>query len=125
MTTNNAHTLQAQRLLYLTYGILPIVAGVDKYFGYIVHWMIYLNKALLVVIPLAPEHFMHVVGAIEIAAGLLVLIKPRLGGCVVAAWLLIIAINLVTIHHYDIAIRDIAMAIGAYALVLLSKDLGK
>jgi len=122
----------AHRLLYYTYGILPIIVGLDKFFGLIVNWDKYLNDALPAYLNISPQSFLYGVGIIEIFAGLLVLCKPRIGGFVVAAWLLIIAIYLVSsgshsstesqliVTYYDIAFRDLAMAIGAYVLVLLS-----
>ena len=123
----------AWNLLYYTYGFLPIIAGIDKYFHYLADWTIYLNDAIPHMLGIAPEHFMLTIGAIEIAAGLLVFLKPKLGGYVVCIWLLGISINLITMGththhgyinsmtHYDIALRDIALAIGAYVFVLLSK----
>lgn len=110
----------AQRLLYFTYGLLPIVAGADKFFNYIVNWAKYLNPMIPEYLHTSPVTVNHGVGVIEILAGLLVLWKPQIGGKVVALWHVLIAINLVTIHYYDIAIRDLAMAVGAYALALLS-----
>jgi hypothetical protein len=124
-------------LLYYTYGLLPIIAGLDKYFHYLADWTIYLNEAIPYALGISSERFMTAIGIIEIIIGLLVFFKPRLGGYVVCTWLLAISINLITMGthfhhgytrimmHYDIALRDIALAIGAYVLALLSKELGK
>lgn len=122
-------------LLYYTYGFLPIIAGLDKYFHYLADWSIYLNDAIPHILGITPENFMIVIGLIEIIIGLLLFFKPRLGGYIVCTWLLAISINLITmgVHahhgyimtHYDIALRDIALAIGSYVLALLSKELGK
>ncbi len=110
----------AQQLLHYTYGLLPIVAGLDKFFNYIVHWEKYLNPAIPSHFHTTPLMVNHVVGIIEILAGLLVLWKPKIGGIVVSLWLVLIAFDLISMRFYDIAIRDLAMAVGAYALALLS-----
>ncbi len=127
-------SLAAQHLLYLTYGILPIVAGADKFFNYIVDWSRYLNPMIPTALHMQSHMIVKVAGIIEIAAGFLVLINPILGGSIVALWLVAIAINLIAMGahavqgcmrpftYYDIAIRDLAMAVGAYALVLLSQE---
>lgn len=124
--------LIAARLLYFTYGLIPIAAGFDKFFNYLAPWQIYLNHAVPEAFNTTPETIVHIVGIIEICAGLLVLFKPRIGGTVVAAWLLLISINLVSMGshthegcvqpmaHYDIAVRDIGLAVGAFVLSLLS-----
>ena len=74
-------------------------------------------------LPLSPSAFMMGVGVIEIIAGILVLIKPAIGAWVVSAWLILIALSLIGGgQHLDVAVRDIVMAIGAYALAKLSTD---
>ena len=97
-------------LKYL-FGIVPIVAGADKFTNLLAHWEDYLHPRLATMV--APEVFMRGVGVIEIVAGILVLLKPRLGGYVVMAWLLAIALQLIAQGQYlDIAVRDIVMALG-------------
>lgn len=135
MEKTQSQTLLAWRLLYYTYGFLPIIVGLDKYFHRLADWSIYLNHSIPLFLHVTPERFMHITGVIEIIAGLLVFIRPEIGGCVVSAWLMGIVINLISMGthshegyeqvmvHYDIALRDIALAIGAYVLVLLSKEL--
>ena len=72
-------------------------------------------------LPFSAGTFMHIVGIIEIAAGILVLFRPRIGGYVVMAWLTLIALTLILGGHYfDVAVRDLVMAIGAYCLAKLS-----
>jgi uncharacterized membrane protein HdeD (DUF308 family) len=72
-------------------------------------------------LPFSPATFMHIVGIIEIVAGILVLFRPRIGGYVVMAWLALIALTLIFGGHYfDVAVRDLVMAIGAYCLARLS-----
>lgn len=107
--------------LYLTlrlcYGLVPIVAGVDKATNLLTDWSRYVPEALVGILPVSPSTFMLIVGAIEVGAGLAVLTRlPRLGAYVVAAWLVLIAVNLVIAGYLDVAVRDLVMAVGAYTL---------
>ena len=113
-------TSPVQTILWIVYAAVPIVAGLDKFLNALTDWSQYLAEPFLGLIPMAPESFMMVVGVIEIAAGILVLFAPRVGGLVVAAWLVAIAFNLVVGGFYDIAVRDLSMAVGAWALSRLS-----
>ena len=111
-------------MLKLTYGLVPIVAGLDKFgFDFITHWAQYLNPMITNAIPLSTSHLLFLVGAIEIIAGIIVLSKwTRFGGYLVAVWLLVIVVNLVTMgKFYDIAVRDIVISIGAVALSMLTE----
>jgi uncharacterized membrane protein YphA (DoxX/SURF4 family) len=108
-------------ILRWTYGLVPIVAGIDKFFHFLTDWNKYLAPVVTDLIPLSPTSFMNIVGAVEIFAGILVLARPRLGSLVVGLWLIGIAINLVlTGQYYDVAVRDTVMAIGAFCLYILS-----
>ena len=110
-------------LLRWTYGLVPIVAGADKFMHLLTNWDQYLAPAIANILPMQPHSFMNIVGIIEIVAGILVLIKPKIGSLVVALWLVGIAINLLlTGQYYDIAVRDTVMAIGAFSLFLLVSD---
>lgn len=110
-------------ILRLTYGLIPIVAGADKFTDLLVNWDKYLAPAVAHVLPFSAHTFMMIVGVIEIVAGILVLAKPRIGSIVVCLWLLGIAINLLlTGQYYDVAVRDIVMAIGAFSLFTLLGD---
>lgn len=107
-------------LLKLTYGIVPIVAGLDKFTNLLAQWDNYLNPAVAGMIPFSSHAFMMIVGVIEIAAGVLVLLRPAIGGLVVAAWLTLIAFSLLASGHYlDVAVRDLVMAMGAYSLTTI------
>ncbi len=118
-STLQSETGNLQNLLRLTYGIVPIVAGADKFMNLLTDWSQYLHPMLADI--MGASAFMMVVGVIEIVAGILVLVKPRIGAYVVAAWLVGIALNLIFGGHYfDIAVRDLVMAIGAYVLARLS-----
>ena len=108
-------------LLQLTYGIVPIVAGADKYFDILTKWDQYLNPDIAAMLPFPPHTFMLIVGVIEIVAGIIVLAKPAIGGFIVAAWLVCIALQLILGFRFlDIAVRDIAMAIGASSMARLA-----
>ena len=112
--------------LRLTYGLVPIVAGLDKFFNLLTDWSQYLSPVARNVLPFGPETFMMIVGVIEIAAGVLVLTKfTRIGAFVVSAWLVAIALNLIsTGQYFDIAVRDLVMAVGAAMLGRLSAVVG-
>jgi uncharacterized membrane protein YphA (DoxX/SURF4 family) len=108
-------------ILRFTYGLVPIVAGADKFTHILVNWDQYLAPQIASMLPFAPHTFMLIVGVIEIIAGLLVLVRPRLGSIIVSLWLLGIVINLLMSGQYfDVAVRDAVMAIGAYSLYMLS-----
>lgn len=108
-------------LLKFTYGLVPIVAGADKFLNLLTNWEQYLNPSLKRLLPFDAHIFMMIVGVVEIIAGFIVLIKPQAGAWIVSAWLLLIALTLIGSGGYlDIAVRDIVMAIGAYSLARLS-----
>lgn len=103
--------------LRLVYGLVPIVAGLDKFVNVLTDWGRYLPRGVADVLPISTSTFMMVVGVIEIIAGLAVLTKfTRWGAYVVMAWLALIALNLVAAGLLDIAVRDLVMAVGAYTL---------
>jgi uncharacterized membrane protein YphA (DoxX/SURF4 family) len=109
--------------LKIAYGAVPIVAGLDKFTNLLTDWTQYLSPLATRVVPVAPATFMRAVGIIEIIAGILVLTKfTRLGAYVVSAWLVAIALNLVSTGHFlDVAVRDLMMALGAYTLARLTE----
>jgi uncharacterized membrane protein YphA (DoxX/SURF4 family) len=115
-------THTAYWVLRLTYGLVPIVAGLDKFTNLLTDWTQYLSPLVQQALPFEAHTFMMAVGVIEIAAGALVLSKlTRLGAYVVSAWLVAIAVTLLTTGHYDVAVRDVVMAIGAFALAKLEE----
>lgn len=77
----------ARTILYFTYIIVPIAAGADKFFNILVDWKKYLNPLVMNILPVQPGVFMMAVGIIEIAAGILLMIKPKIGAYVVSLWL--------------------------------------
>lgn len=118
-TNSRLHSIHLT--LRLTFGIVPIVAGLDKFTNLLTHWADYLAPFLVRLLPVSTGAFMQVVGVIEIVAGVLVLTKPRLGAAVVAAWLALIAVTLLASGRYlDVAVRDLVMAIGALTLCRLT-----
>ena len=117
-TLSRTHTVT--RLLQWTFGLVPIVAGADKFIHLLTDWDKYLALAVADLLPYCTHTFMSVVGIIEMVAGALVLIKPKLGSMIVALWLIGIAINLLPGGQYfDVAVRDTVMAIAAFSLFLL------
>jgi uncharacterized membrane protein HdeD (DUF308 family) len=114
---------QAFWILYAGFAALPILAGVDKFFHLLVNWDQYLAPIATEVLPVSGHTFMLAVGVIEIAAGLLVVVRPRIGAYVVALWLWGIIVNLMLIPgFYDIALRDFGLSLGALALARLSVE---
>jgi hypothetical protein len=108
--------------LRLTYGLVPIVAGLDKFTNLLCDWTKYLSPLARNVLPFSAGTFMMIVGVIEIIAGAIVLSRfTRIGAYVVGAWLVAIAINLLTAGFYDIAVRDAAMSVSAFCLASLAR----
>lgn len=103
-------------------GVGPIITGLDKYFNKLADWSMYLSPLATKIVPQSAPGFMHVVGAIEIVAGLIVLSRwTKIGSFIVMLWLLGIAVNLVTTGmFYDLAMRDVEIALGAFSLWQIS-----
>jgi hypothetical protein len=108
--------------LKLGVGLGPIIAGVDKYSNKLADWGMYLNPLATKVVPVSTPTFMHIVGVVEIIAGIIVLSRwTKIGSYIVMLWLLGIVLNLLTMGmFYDLAVRDIEIAIGAFALAQLT-----
>ena len=107
--------------LKLTFTIVPVVAGLDKFTNILTSWEGYLNPTLVGMLPFSGSTFMAIVGVIEIAAGILVFLRPRIGAQIVAAWLVLISLNLLLGGTYlDVAVRDLVMAVSALSLAKLS-----
>jgi len=110
-----------QQLMKYTYGLVPIVAGLDKFSNILTDWKKYIAPPISDMLPFSASTFMSIVGVVEIIAGVMVLIRPRIGGYIVMAWLVAIALNLIVgAQYYDVAVRDLVMAIGAFSLARLS-----
>jgi uncharacterized membrane protein YphA (DoxX/SURF4 family) len=114
---------QAFWMLRAGFTVAPILFGLDKFFNWSVNWPDYLAGWINDIIPGSGQDWMYVVGGVEIAAGLLVAVAPRIGAFVVAAWLAGIIVNLLTKNppeYYDIALRDFGLMLGALTLGRLS-----
>jgi uncharacterized membrane protein YphA (DoxX/SURF4 family) len=112
---------QAFMILRTAFTVAPILFGLDKFFHLMVNWDKYLAPALSNPLPFTPHQLMYAVGVTEIIAGVVVAIHPRLGGPVVAAWLLGIIVNLLLLHgFYDVALRDFGLFLAAIALSRLA-----
>lgn len=103
-------------------GLGALLAGVDKFFNILTDWSMYLSPLATRVLPISSAVFMRAVGVIEVIVGLAILTGfSRIGGYVMMAWLIAISINLITTGiYYDLAVRDIEIALGAFALARLS-----
>ncbi len=110
--------------LRTVFTVAPIVFGLDKFFNLLTyphHWSMYLAGWIGHLFPGSADQCMYVVGVIEIAAGVLVAVAPRLGAWVVAAWLAGIIFDLLTLSgYYDVALRDFGLLVGAVALARLA-----
>ncbi len=128
-TTNIATTVanrrdpawQAFALLRTVFTIAPIAFGLDKFFNLLTDWPTYLAPIVTDILPLTAQQFMYIVGGVEILAGIVVLIAPRYGALLVAAWLAGIIANLLLIPAYfDVALRDFGLFVAALALFRLA-----
>ena len=113
---------QAFRILQVGFVVAPILFGLDKFFEVLVDWDRYLAPAVTDALPVSGHTVMLAVGVVEIAAGVLVALRPRIGGYVVAVWLWVIIVNLLVVgDFYDIALRDFGLSLGALALAKLAE----
>jgi hypothetical protein len=113
---------QAYRVLRFAFTIAPLIAGLDKYFHFLVNWDQYLTPIIPNVFGVNAHDFMLAVGAIEIVVGIGVALKPKIFAYIVSLWLVGITINLISMgQFYDIALRDIGLALCAFALGRLAQ----
>ena len=119
--TGSPGSRQAFLLLRTVFTVAPILFGLDKFVGLLTDWEQYLASQIDALIPGTAHQAMLAVGVVEILAGLLVAVAPRIGGYVVAAWLAGIIVNLLLIgDFYDVALRDFGLLVGALALARLA-----
>ena len=103
-------------------GLMATVAGLDKFFNLLTNWEAYVAPVAQQLLPFSTTTFMAIVGVIEFAVGITILvIRPSLGAFVASAWLVLVAVNLVLGGHFDIAVRDVVLAVAAYALARLEQ----
>jgi len=121
-TFKNQTLGQIFNLLKITFVIVPIVAGADKFTNLLTNWEQYLNPDIANMLPVSASIFMMIAGIIEIIAGIIVLKKPQIGGYIVVAWLTSIALTLLLSFNYvDVAVRDLVMAISAFSMARMTK----
>jgi len=114
-------TFQAFTLLRIGFTVAPILFGLDKFLNWLVDWPIYLAPQIDDLIPGNAHQAMLVIGLVEIVAGLVVAVRPKFGGYLVAAWLAGIIVNLlIQADFYDIALRDFGLLLGALTLARLA-----
>jgi hypothetical protein len=107
--------------LKITFGLVPLLAGLDKFFNLLADWASYLSPSVTNMLPVTAATFMMIVGVIEMTVGVAILTKfTRLGAYVAMCWLVLIAFNLLFAGKLDVAVRDLAMAVGAYSLGTIS-----
>jgi hypothetical protein len=108
--------------LKISLGAAPFLAGLDKFFNLLTNWTDYLNPVALQFVPVSPDVFMRGVGVVEMIVGLAILTRwTKLGAYLAAGWLVAIAVNLVSMEKfYDVAIRDLLLAVTAVALARLT-----
>lgn len=113
---------QAWRILQIAFIILPIIAGLDKFFNFLTFWPGYLSPPAFSIMRENSQNFMMLAGLIEIIVGIGVIFKPKIFGYIVAIWLLLIVVNLLVHGRYlDVALRDLGLALAAFALGKLSE----
>ena len=118
-----SNVLLVRNVLKYTFVLLPIIAGLDKFTNILTNWSHYVSKDIAAMLPFEPSNFMMIVGVIEIVAGILVLVKTKIGAYVVSAWLVAIALSLIfSCTYLDVAVRDLVMAISAFSLAKLSES---
>ena len=110
-------------VLRIALGAGPVIAGADKFFNLLADWPMYLSPLAVAVLPIDPATFMRIVGGVEILVGLAILTKAtRIGAWVLMAWLIGLAINLAsTGMFFDLAVRDVEIAVAAFALARLTE----
>ena len=117
---------QAYQILHIGFTAAPILAGIDKFFHLLGNWDQYLAPWIARLSPVGGHGLMLAAGVIEIAAGVLVALKPKIAAPVVGAWLCLIILNLVSFGAYlDVALRDLGLALGAFALWRLALEFDK
>ena len=121
---------KAYQVLHWGFCALPVVAGLDKFAHLLVNWNQYLapriGSAIEAYPPVTAAQFMLGLGVLEVLAGLLVAVKPKIGGYVVALWLAGIIVNLIVgMHYFDVALRDFGLMLGALSLGMLARHFGR
>jgi len=110
-------------MLWAGFVAIPLIMGVDKFFNVLTNWEHYLAPWLVQISPVSPHTMILAIGVVEIAAGIMVALRPRYAAFVVALWLAGIIVNLVTYPgFYDVALRDFGLMVAALALAVLARS---
>ena len=114
--------LESSRLaLRVSFGLVPLLAGLDKFTYFLTDWSAYVGPITRSLLPVSPQTFLYAVGIVEVLVGLAVLTRwTRIGSYVAAGWLTLIAVNLVLAGFFDIAVRDVVLAVAAFTLARLT-----
>lgn len=114
--------LESSRIaLRVSFGLLPLLAGLDKFTYFLTDWSAYVGPITRSLLPVSPQTFLYAVGIVEVLVGLAVLTRwTVIGSYVAAGWLTLIAVNLVLAGFFDIAVRDVVLAIAAFTLARLT-----
>ncbi len=120
---NSIARLESARIaLRVSFGLLPLLAGLDKFTYFLTDWSAYVGPLARSLLPVSPQTFLYAVGIIEVIVGLAVLTRwTAIGSYVAAGWLTLIAVNLVLAGFFDIAVRDVVLAVAAFTLARLTE----
>jgi hypothetical protein len=114
---------QAYQVLHVIFTVAPIAAGADKFLHLLADWDKYVSPLVASLSPIPVHTLMLAAGVVEIAAGVIVFLRPRIGAWIVAAWLLGIVVNLLMLPGYfDVGLRDFGLSMGAVALARLAAE---
>ena len=121
--TSNPRLHHAWWTLRIGLGLMPLLAGLDKFLNLLANWEMYLNPLIPRVFHISPTSFMHIVGVVEIIAGILMFTQfTRYAAYIVMVWLWAISLNLILQTQFlDVAVRDILISLGAFALAKLTE----
>jgi hypothetical protein len=108
---------RAYQILHVAFAVMPTITGTDKFVSLLATWDQYLSPAFAGLSPFPLHTTMLLGGVVEMLAGLLVALRPRIGAYVVAAWLALIVVNLFLVgSYYDVMLRDLVLCLAALAL---------
>ncbi len=117
----DSRIVTARGALRIGIGLMATFAGIDKFFNLLADWPGYVAPVAAHLLPVSAQTFMYAVGLIEFAVGVTILfVRPSLGALVASVWLLLVAGNLALGGHFDIAVRDVILAVAAFSLAQLS-----
>jgi uncharacterized membrane protein len=118
----NSRLIAPATALRIAIGLMATLAGLDKFFNLLANWEAYVAPSAAALLPLSATTLMYIVGVVEFLVGVTVLfVRPSLGAYVAAAWLLLVAGNLVLGGHLDIAVRDVVLSVAAFTLARLEE----